>query len=398
MTITTDNILSLILSGSPVQALSADDWDAGLKLAATLGVTPLLYRELVMRPSGPPPPAEVVAQLRSVYYRCHVANAHLFHELAGVLAGMEQAGIPVILLKGAYLAEAVYRNPGLRPMGDLDILVPRGDVLLAMEVLKVVGYLPYRDFWPEVELPLVKHLPPFSKNGTFIELHWAVVDPGSLVQVDIEGVWSRVQPVKGADMKVLTLCPEDLVLHLCIHAAHHYFFQQLRSLCDIHEVIGFYTQTLDWGEIVARAKAWNAARGVYLALRLAQEILNACVPGEILDALCPPSFSPEVIAWAKARVFQNTPVLSDNFFAVMRGDPGKSRLEAFLQAMLPSPFDMSRIYGLAPDSWRVYLKYPGHWLDRISHYKGSAGKMLRGDARLEDEARAQQCLMDWLDH
>lgn len=399
MALNTENALILLLAGkleTPEQLLgwTIEEWNALVKLAKVLFVTPLLYRQLTLPSTCVLVPGEVAAQLRNAYYSCHAANAFLFHDLAAVLGGCAQAGIPVILLKGAYLAEAVYGDAGLRPMGDMDIMVHREDVLRAVKVMEAQKFVSSKDFWSEVEYSRVKHLPPFSKGSSTIELHWTILGPELPLDVDVQGLWSRAQRLHCEGQPAFCLGLEDLLLHLCIHAAMHQFYRQLRTLFDIHEVIALSGQDLDWKEIVLRAKEWNADRWVFLSLRLVQDILESNIPREVFDTLLPPDFSPEVEGWARARVFQTTPVLSDNFFAMMR--PGKSRLSAFCKAMLPAPLEMERMYAIAPGSWRVILKYPVLWLDRFRRYGGSAGKMLHGDARLDGEADTQLQLKDWL--
>ena len=56
------------------------------------------------------------------------------------------------------------------------------------------------------------------------------------------------------------LCPEDLLLHLCLHTGgdeHDPFLLGLRPLCDIDGVIR--RQTVDWDALGARARSWRAA-------------------------------------------------------------------------------------------------------------------------------------------
>jgi len=400
--VNTQEILSSILAGNGfaiagLQDLPENDWMDLLKLASTLGVTPLLYRQMVLRTPDLSVPVSVTDKLRDAYFRCHAANARLFHELASVLDGFQQEAIPVILLKGAFLADSVYQDAGLRPMGDMDIMVRKESAVRGIEVLEAAGYKPYQDFSPEVELKLAKHMPPMQKNGIVIELHWDVTSPESSIRVDIPALWTRAVPFEKENIRALALCPEDVLLHLCIHAAHHYFFEQLRSLCDIREVAVFYGGELDWDKIVARAESWHADRGVYLALHLARDLLDSGVPEMVLESLQPRDISTEVVAWARERVFQTDPVLSDNFIALMQGKHGMNRWQAFLGALVPSRIMMSRLYGIAPGSWRVYLKYPAHWINRIKRYRSSTVRMLHGEARIVENAKLQQRLMEWLD-
>lgn len=399
---TDEEILGVILAGRLADLagqgdLPADRWVDIARLAGRLGVAPLLHRQLIQRAGAANLPAEVAADLRSIYYKCHADNAHLFHQLSGVLSRFEAAGIPVILLKGAYLADVVYMDPGVRPMGDLDILVPREHALQGVEVLQAAGFAPYQGFDPQVEFSLAKHMPPFQKSGVIIELHWDIAAPDSVMKVDVPGLWTRAERFETEQVHGLSLCREDLLLHLCIHTAQHHFNEQMRTLCDIREVTALHGSSLDWDAIVMRAQDWHAVRGVYLTLRLAADLLDAAVPAEMLERLRPADYSDEVLELARKRVFQEQPPLSDNFIALMQGSAQKGRWRAFWDAMLPPPEAMRRLYGLTQGSWRVYLQYPAHWWDRIRRYSGRAQTLLRGDPRLAGEAATQQRLTEWLD-
>jgi hypothetical protein len=63
------------------------------------------------------------------YYRLSAISS-LYREAAlrKLLGGFNACGIPVILLKGCYLGRFVYKDPALRPMDDVDVLVPGAGV------------------------------------------------------------------------------------------------------------------------------------------------------------------------------------------------------------------------------------------------------------------------------
>lgn len=61
-------------------------------------------------------------------------------DLAAVLAGAAAAGIPVVPLKGGLLAFTRYREPALRPMADIDLLVRPADEPGLHAVLERLGY------------------------------------------------------------------------------------------------------------------------------------------------------------------------------------------------------------------------------------------------------------------
>ena len=114
-----------------------------------------------------------------------------------------------------------------------------------------------------------------------MELHWRLAANDLPPQGDL---WQRAVPC--ASPRRLGLCPEDLLLHLCVHGCYgHRFVIGLRPICDVAEVVRRYGGTLAWADVEARARRFGWHRGVYLMLRLAKEMLGAAVPDEMLRAL-----------------------------------------------------------------------------------------------------------------
>ena len=112
------------------------DWARIVDAAERARLAPLLYamaREL-------PLPEPVFARLRSSWRA--FGRQHLFgvQQLCSLLAAFDRASVPVIPLKGPALGEALYRDPGLRPFTDLDLLVRRADVARAVALLSNLGY------------------------------------------------------------------------------------------------------------------------------------------------------------------------------------------------------------------------------------------------------------------
>ena len=62
--------------------------------------------------------------------------------LRSVVAQLREAGIPSLMLKGAALSLAFYRDPGLRPMRDVDLLVPKERSADAARKLVELGFKP----------------------------------------------------------------------------------------------------------------------------------------------------------------------------------------------------------------------------------------------------------------
>ena len=110
-----------------------DDLDA-----ASDRLLPLLYRNLVRFGVDDP----WLGRLRGIYRFHWVRNQVLKQSGASALVTLAEAGIDTVVLKGAALGELHYRGVGLRPMNDVDILVPRARALDAMNALQEAGYTP----------------------------------------------------------------------------------------------------------------------------------------------------------------------------------------------------------------------------------------------------------------
>jgi len=181
-----------------LERLTQDDWEGFIAFAARQGLAPVLYH--VLKES---PPASLAAsqlqELSEIYLGSAHRNLILYHELGKVLRGFQEEGIPVIVLKGACLAKAVYENIALRSMGDVDLLVRRADLGKTAQVLRRHGYTAGYDFQVENEAAIHCHLPPMRGSRKLtIEVHWTIFDFtrfAALEEEEMDHVWARAQPL-----------------------------------------------------------------------------------------------------------------------------------------------------------------------------------------------------------
>ncbi len=207
--------------------------------------------------------------------------------------------VKVIALKGAYLAEAVYGDLALRPMCDTDLMVPRADLARAGGALLDMGGAHLKQHNQAAPAPGAKRediepgrgmkrhgLPVFIRD-LGVALHWTIVSPTEPFRIDAAGLWDRARPATTADVEVLSLSPEDLLLHLCLHFCHEDGCKGLRCLCDIAETIRHFGGRMDWPQVVDRARERGAPRYAGLSLHLARTLLGATVPKDALCRLVP---------------------------------------------------------------------------------------------------------------
>jgi hypothetical protein len=388
-----------------LEQLSPSDWDGVIQQANRHRVTPLLYRRLKTLGPGTIIPAGIMQRLQEIYlFDSARRNVRLHHQLSKVLKMLQNDGIPVIALKGVHLAEVVYGDLALRPMDDMDLLVRTTDLSRIEAKLLEMGYSPSRRFWIEAECATSRHLAPFTKPGAAsLEIHWTIARPTDPFKIDVDELWKRARPATIAGVEVLVLSPEDLLLHLCLHASfHHRFTIGLRPFCDISETLHHYRDEMDWEQVQLRARQWGVGKCVYLTLRLVRELLEAAVPGDVLNALEPNDLDPRLVIWIGEQIFTgrgNTLPLSPNLARIWGANRLRDKVATFLKFAFPSPEVMATKYPASPFSKRIYLYYPIRLKDLLLRHGRVAWQLLRRDeemATLAEREKERFALIDWL--
>jgi hypothetical protein len=365
-------------------SMTGPEWDELLRAATLHGVVPLLYRRLAGGCVAGPVAAERLGALRSGYLRSAARNLRMYRELGRVLARIRLDGLGVIPLKGAHLAEAVYGNIALRPMGDLDLLVREGDLRRVEAILLGAGYLPAEcnrrvadDNCHFVYAP--------AGGAPIVEVHWRLIPRGHGFSIDVDGVWERSRPTVLADTPVSALCPEDLLLHLCLHTSKHLFDGAgLKPLCDIAEVVRRLGDGMDWGEAGRRCGEWGIEKCVFAAMTLAGDILGVPLPGELMEAVRHAEPDIGFMTLARERIFAcgrpaGAPALSSNVARLFGSPRVADGLALLLRRLFPSAEEMSRWYPPSPDSKGIGFYYPARLRDLLLRHGRQAWRLARGD-------------------
>ncbi len=330
------------------------DWDGLRQVAQAEGLAPLLYR--IVRGQNLLP-LSVKQDLRRAYDENVLRNTFLFHKLEEVLRHLATEGVDIILLKGAALSKTVYGSAGVRPMGDLDLLVREEDVPTALRVLPALGYetVPPLAYRSEVML---------RKQGlveTVIEVHWNLFVPPYYQHVlPIDWFWQTALPVRIGNAPSLVLGPEAQVLHLCGHLLLHHSGEELLWLHDVAEVIAFYREQIDWEQVLARAQAYDLVLPTQQILTRVGEEWQAPIPPDVLErlrALRPSRDEERVFAWLAARHSS----AAQRFWADLASMPGWGpRLRFVWRNLFPPAGYVQHCYRIA-HPLLLPLYYPYRW-------------------------------------
>lgn len=378
-----------------------NDWSVLLALAADQRVAPFLYHRITSQGWSEAVQADVLVQLRESYRASLLRNMGHYGEVRRVAECLQGAGIPVLLLKGAFLAATVYEHLALREMNDIDILVPQHQLPQAAALVQTLGYKPARQLSIVEDMEHSHHLPVFLRRpfGS-LELHWNITRPTDTHAIDPTELWRCARPATIAGMDLLGLAPEDLLLHLCIHTSYqHQFAFGLRPFCDIAYTIEHYADAIDWNVLVGRCRQWGWQRGVYLAFTLAHELLGAAVPHEVLDTLRPSQINTQILAVAHEQIFTEKPFANSMppKLAALGDTKNVQRwLSTLRSSIFVSTYQLSTLYQIAPDSPAIYLYYFVRTKDLLVRYSRQAFRLQQGDEQLHALARRKNALSDWL--
>jgi hypothetical protein len=183
--------------------------------------------------------------------------------LGETVASLQQAGLEVLVLKGASLAHTIYPDIGLRPMRDIDLLLTRQQANQGRNLLLAQGYseptaIPKDHF----------HLPPLQKNVdgllVSIELHHGLFPnlPPYYPRRNFSELLSRAVPFTVNGTTAWTLGTEDMIWHLFEHGLHMplvYESFRLIAVADLITLVENRLDEIDWHSLTATAPRASAA-------------------------------------------------------------------------------------------------------------------------------------------
>ena len=253
------------------------DWEHLLEAADHHGVVPRVYEQLRgMEQSLPSAALQAIALL----YQSNLQRTlWLTRELGRILAHFAKHGIPALPYKGPVLAESLYGDVAARQFSDLDILVRVDDVRRTKQALLELGFKPELTLTPPQQLSYLRSGYELSFDSAttrnLLELQWQILPRFYAVSFDIEALFNRALPQRIADISIRSLCAEDLLLVLAVHAGKHAWIQ-LSWLCDVMQLSR--KPSLNWDLVWKEAGRLGVRRIVVVTFLLAHHLLGSPLP------------------------------------------------------------------------------------------------------------------------
>ena len=315
---------------------------AVLDSAADHGVTALL----ATTPAVEPWPDSLRANLRGLLRSEAATEALRRIELVALLDALAQAGLRVLVLKGAQIAYTHYPKPWLRPRLDTDLLVAADDRTRAGEILHAFGYTPGTHFSGD----LVTHQVRYERRTRYglmdaVDLHWRIANPHVFAgTLTFEELADEAAPIDALGPAAQGPSDAHALLLACIHrVAHHDNSGRLIWLYDIHLLTG--SMSAAGREAVAELAAAKRLRAVCASgIDIARARFATARPhGWTLQLEAPDAAKEPTAAFLRTGRSKLDDLVSD----LHTLDGWQPRLKLLREHLFPPVAYIRRTYGLA---------------------------------------------------
>jgi hypothetical protein len=254
------------------QLCKSVDWDRFLRVTRFHRVQGLAWSGL--RSSGAEVPADVAASLSADAKTIAASNLNASVEAEALFRQFENAGIPLLFVKGLTVGALAYPRPLLKMGWDIDLLIGERDLGRAAAELESRGYqriipAPSADLmnWNRRSKESVWAR---SDERLYVELHTRLADNSALIPgIGMNSKRQQVELESGASLP--TLAADELFAYLCVHGASSLWFR-LKWITDLaailhrrsaDEVEHLYHRSLELGAGRAAAQALLHADDLY---------------------------------------------------------------------------------------------------------------------------------------
>jgi len=296
-----------------------------------------------------------MGRFKGVYRAAWYKNQTTFQATAALLAVFHDVGIQTLLLKGVALVLFHYKDHGLRPMNDLDILVRPEQASAAIELLVELGWSPkqksQRVFTDKYFS--FRHGHEFRDGiGHQLDLHWHALLECCYPGAD-DDFWDGAVSTELHGVSTCALNPTDQLLHVCAHGAEWSFLPPFRWVADAMMILNTSQSEIDWDRLLAQAQKRRLILQVEGALSYLQDLLNAPIPPTVLQSMrsMPVSGIERIEYQTRTRLSGLTGVTARNFFCYLRASQSR---KSTVQTLVDFPRFLQHVWAL-DHLWQVPL-------------------------------------------
>jgi hypothetical protein len=263
-------LLDLVRPGRREPSCGTPDWQVVSRLARVHRLQPRLHRATTGEHDLPGIPAPLREDWRREYFSALSAAVALLDQRDRAVGALAARGVRPMVVKGAALGGVLYPDPAVRPMGDIDLLLPRG----ALARL--------------VDLPGLLRAAGVDAGPFEIEEDHHDLTMDGILPIDLEAIWQAAVPASFAPEAALVPCLEDQLLLTAVSCCRNSFWNLVLVL-DAAEMLRQHRDRIDVDRLAERARAWQLEWALDTLLGLAEALFGEAAPAALRARLEPPA-------------------------------------------------------------------------------------------------------------
>ncbi|MBI4773678.1 MAG: nucleotidyltransferase family protein [Deltaproteobacteria bacterium] len=264
---------------------SWEKWKASTDLrdvdAGSQRLFPLVYSNLVSQGLRDP----VLSEFKETWLGTWYENRMMLQQLADLLRLFHGAGIRTLVLKGAALTVLYYEDYGVRPMCDVDVLIPTDKAAVALKLLKRSGWTAESNpSAPERLIPVRHSLGFKGPTGLNVDVHWHLLLECNQADADLY-FWQDPNAIQIDGVTSFALNATCQLLHICAHGAAWSKVPPLRWIADAVTVMRKSPVEIKWKSLVHLAQTRSLVLPLRKTLKYLRANFDAPVPVFVIDQL-----------------------------------------------------------------------------------------------------------------
>jgi hypothetical protein len=350
--------LVILLSGPSLEGdftdlyedlLNGINWNLLLRFSDIARTSPVVYKNLRSLEGIP---EDVKESLRLRYIASLSHNLCLKEEIRRIIDSLRDRGIEAIPLKGPVASEHIFGDIALYTSSDIDILVRPQDLSETKRILMDSGYRQVSGFYEDDYIRTGYHLPPYTKNGFYLEVHWNLTMRYFDTPPDFW--WEDVEMVDLDGDRYMMLSPERYLLYGIFRLFSHAFYP-LKFHFFVAGLISFYQDRIDQELLLSYSRRFGMERLVRFTLSLMRDLFGSRV---FLSNEKEGIVSRRIKGMIIRGLFDEEPVLTRRMIVYASLQDSLMRyLFTILERLFPDSHEIRARYSIEPGSKRVILYY-----------------------------------------
>lgn len=230
--------------------------------------------------------AQAIGAARADWFGFVASALFLRSRTCEVLAAFERQGISAIVIKGEDFADRLYRQPGLRPFRDIDLLLSPDDYRAANDMLPRLGFraseadLKHSEGYGEISW--TSTTPP----EVSLETHWNLINsPAQRRQTSVTLAHLALAESTVNGRRSPRPTPASLLLMATVHAVLGHRFDRLQQLCDIRQICRGAAGSIDEAWLREAARETGATTALAAGLEVTSRLLGDADSAGLLQRL-----------------------------------------------------------------------------------------------------------------